>query len=118
MSVRANIAQGLKRTRKAAGKSVDDVAEQLGLSGKTISAWEVGRGQPDGDQLITICKYLGARLSDFYGREYDDLTEDEAELVSRYRSSSEQGKRQMAEYSYFILDMHPIDEDEQDDAES
>lgn len=107
MSVRVNIAQGLKRTRKAAGRSVDEVGQLLGLSGKTISAWEVGRGQPDGDQLIAICEYLGARLADFYGSEYDDLSEDEAALVSCYRSSTERGREQIREYAAMVAANHP-----------
>ena len=110
MSVRVNIAQGLKRTRKEAGRSVDEVGAVLGLSGKTISAWEVGRGQPDGDQLVTICSYLGARLADFYGDEYDDLEPDEAELVGSYRACSPKGKEQVREYAAMVAERHPKSE--------
>lgn len=66
-TIRKNIADGLKRSRKAAGMTVDQVGEHIGKSGKTISAWEVGRGQPNGDELITLCKLLGVTLKDFYG---------------------------------------------------
>lgn len=111
MSVRVNIAQGLKRTRKAAGRSVEEVGKLLGLSGKTISAWEVGRGQPDGDQLIAICRFLGARLSDFYGDEYDDLTADESELVADYRCCSPRGKEQVREYASLMAQKHPKSEE-------
>lgn len=68
-TIRRNIAAGLKKARKSAGMSVDDVGASIGKSGKTISAWEVGRGQPDGDELITLCKVLGVTLADFYGIE-------------------------------------------------
>lgn len=71
MSVKDNIATGLKAARKNAGLSVDEVGAVVGKSGKTISAWEVGRGQPDGDELILLCKLLGVKLSDFYGSEYE-----------------------------------------------
>lgn len=68
-TVRKNIAAGLKRSRKAAGLSVDQVGAHIGKSGKTISAWEVGRGQPDGDELIALCRLLNVTLKDFYGVE-------------------------------------------------
>lgn len=66
-SVRAQIAQKLKELRKSSGMNVDQVGAALGKSGKTISAWEVGRGQPDGDQLIALCKLFNAHISDFFG---------------------------------------------------
>lgn len=66
-SVRAQIAAKLKELRKSAGMNVDQVGAALGKSGKTISAWEVGRGQPDGDQLIALCRLFNAHISDFFG---------------------------------------------------
>ena len=102
MTVKINMASGLKNARKAAGKSVDEVGAIINKSGKTISAWEVGRGQPDGDELVLICAYLGCHLSDFYGNEYkelmtdvenyDDLSDDEQEIVRAYRHVSDEGK--------------------------
>ena len=102
MTVRTNIASGLKSARKAAGLNVDEVGAAVGKSGKTISAWEVGRGQPDGDELIILCKLFGVHLRDFYGDEYTDfvanssfaqtLTPDEQELVGLYRSTTEFGQ--------------------------
>ena len=97
MSVKVNIAQGLKKVRKAANRTVNEVGAYIGKSGKTISAWEVGRGQPDGDELIAICEFLECHLSDFYGDEYSDyiygskiaietLDDDEKELIGYYRT--------------------------------
>ena len=101
MTVRTNIAAGLKKSRKAAGLNVDEVGTVLGKSGKTISAWEVGRGQPDGDELIVLCRLFGVHLRDFYGDEYDDLvtendselSPDEQELIKYYRGTANAGKR-------------------------
>lgn len=101
MTVRTNIAAGLKQARKNAGMSVEEVGKALGKSGKTISAWEVGRGQPDGDELIILCGLLGAHLRDFYGHEYDDLvtsneplteTESEAEILDLYRQLTDKNR--------------------------
>lgn len=65
--IRTHIAAKLKELRKQSGMNVDQVGNAVGKSGKTISAWEVGRGQPDGDELIALCRLFGAHISDFYG---------------------------------------------------
>lgn len=65
--IRQIIASKLKELRKRAGLNVDQVGDYLGKSGKTISAWEVGRGEPDGDELIALCHLFNAHITDFYG---------------------------------------------------
>ena len=65
--IRLIIASKLKELRKKANMNVDQVGDYLGKSGKTISAWEVGRGDPDGDELIALCRLFNARITDFYG---------------------------------------------------
>ncbi len=65
--IRQVMASKLKEFRKNAGMNVEQVGQLINKSGKTISAWEVGRGQPNADELITLCKAFGARISDFYG---------------------------------------------------
>ena len=102
MTVKTNIAAGLKAARKAAHMNVDEVGAALGKSGKTISAWEVGRGQPDGDELIMLCKLLNAHLRDFYGEEYSDLidnvdeigelSEEEIEVIKNMRAIDDSGR--------------------------
>ena len=103
MTVRTNIASGLKRARKAAGMNVDEIGAALGKSGKTISAWEVGRGQPDGDELIILCKLLNVHLKDFYGDEFEEyvaesesamiLSAEEREFIEALRAADDEGKR-------------------------
>ncbi len=85
--VRRILASNIQRFRKAQGLSVDDVGEHVGKSGKTISAWEVGRGQPDADDLISLCRLFGVDISDFYGEfsSTEQLTETESDLVHIYR---------------------------------
>lgn len=102
MSVRENIADGLKEFRKRSGLSADEVGAALGKSGKTIYAWETGRGQPDGDELIKLCKLLDAHIEDFYGSEFrycvvdmtpeDELSEVDKELISLLKKLEEHEK--------------------------
>ena len=79
--VRAQIASKLKELRKMKGLNVDEVGAKLGKSGKTISAWEVGRGQPDGDELIALCRLFDAHISEFFGEALAVSTEDDFDDV-------------------------------------
>lgn len=92
--VRRILASNIQRFRKAQGLSVDEVGERVGKSGKTISAWEVGRGQPDADDLIALCRLFGVDISDFYGElsSTEQLTEVERNLVHIYRELDEPSK--------------------------
>lgn len=46
MTQREYIADRLRELRNAHGMSVDEVGEAVDRSGKTVSAWEKGNGQP------------------------------------------------------------------------
>lgn len=96
MTTREYMAKKLHEYRIAKGYSVDVVGAKIGKSGKTISAWEVGRGQPDADKLVELCNLYGVRIADFYS---DDVTQgvslenDETNLLEAYRELNEEGKR-------------------------
>lgn len=70
--VRKQIASNLKKFRKERELSVDDVGKAVGKSGKTVSAWEVGRGQPNADEMVELCRYFVVDISDFYGKPKED----------------------------------------------
>lgn len=92
-SMRAQIASNIRRFRTDCGMNVDEVGIAVGKSGKTISAWEVGRGQPDADAMIALCRLFSVDISDFYGREQTTEEQPERDLVERYRSLTGEGKR-------------------------
>ena len=48
------IASTLKRLRETTGLTADQVGAMIGKSGKTVNAWENGRGQPDAEILIKL----------------------------------------------------------------
>lgn len=53
----------LRRLRIAKGLSQSYVAEQLGVSGPSISGWEKGRARPKHDRLEALADLLGISLS-------------------------------------------------------
>lgn len=85
-TARRRIARRLKQLRKERGVSVDELGVAVGKSGKTVSAWEVGHGQPDADAMIKLCRLFGVGIADFYGESSDlaPISTDERVLVDAY----------------------------------
>jgi len=96
MTTREYMAEKLREFRIAKGLSVDAVGAVIGKSGKTISAWEVGRGQPDADKLVELCNLYGVRIADFYSGDVSQgitLANDEADLLGTFRDLNDEGKQ-------------------------
>jgi len=49
-----------RRLREAFGLSQDDIAQELGVSRKTVSTWETGRSNPSGDRLTQYAELLSS----------------------------------------------------------
>jgi transcriptional regulator with XRE-family HTH domain len=102
MTMREELAKKLKEYRQNSGMSVKEVGALVGKSDKTVSAWEVGRGQPDADLLMTLCSIYSVGISDFYGEEAGELNKDELEIIELYRNVNAEGKEKIAEYAALV----------------
>lgn len=91
MDARKYMAEQLHHYRKIRHLSTDEVGAQLGKSKKTISAWEVGRGQPDADNLIKLCNIYQIKISDLFAPD-DTEDPDERQLIGMFRSLPEEKK--------------------------
>lgn len=74
---REYLAKKLGEIRRFHNEKVDEVGKAVSKSGKTISAWEVGRGQPDADSLMKLCEHFGVPVMYFY---------DDSDIRPRMRS--------------------------------
>ena len=63
---REYLTKKLSEIRRFHNENVNEVGKAVSKSGKTISAWEVGRGQPDADSLMKLCEHFGVPVSYFY----------------------------------------------------
>lgn len=54
----------LKRCRKEKGLTQQELADQLGVSNKTVSRWESGGGYPDVPLLVPLARALGVTADD------------------------------------------------------
>ena len=52
----------LKDLRKEKGITQEQLAEKLGVSGRTISRWETGNNMPDISLLVEIAEYFDVSI--------------------------------------------------------
>ncbi len=93
--VRMTLATKLKEYRTRAGLTINDVGDKIGKSGKTVSAWECGRGQPDADMLLMLCELYGVTsIAEFYGEPIpaSSLSADEMRIIETFRNLNPEGK--------------------------
>ncbi|MCR1842794.1 helix-turn-helix transcriptional regulator [Murimonas intestini] len=104
--VREELAKRLKYYRELNNMTVYEVGNAVGKSGKTISAWETGRGQPDADMLIVLCRlYHIHSVADLYGEEAPLLSVDEKHLVDTFRSLNNDGRNKLLERASELLEL-------------
>lgn len=88
-----SISEGMKRARKEAGYTQDDLRRRLSVSLKTVMNWEQGIATPSIDTLMLLCKLYDCDLDYLTGRidckthsvqdisEYTGLTEKTIETL-------------------------------------
>lgn len=60
-----DIGKFLQEVRKSKGLTQKELAEQIGISDKTISKWENGNSVPDTSMLLPLCNALGITVNEF-----------------------------------------------------
>lgn len=62
------IGQFLKQVRTEKGLTQKAVADELGISDKTVSKWENGRGLPKPSLMIPLCELLGITVNELLSK--------------------------------------------------
>lgn len=85
----------LKDLRKERGLTQEQLAEQLGVSGRTVSRWETGANMPDLDLLIQIADFYNVEIREILDGERRDQRMDQEmketmQLVADYSNEEKQ----------------------------
>lgn len=100
--IREQLAARLKYFREQVGMTIYEVGERIGKSGKTVSAWENGRGQPDADMLLTLCDiYKIESIADLYGEAPSApsvLSVAELRIIEAFRGFNAEGQEKVLSY--------------------
>ena len=88
----------LKELRKEKHATQEQLAEVLGVSGRTVSRWETGRSLPDLDLLMLLADYHGVELRELLDGERKENTMDKhlEETVVKVADYSNQEKHKLA----------------------
>lgn len=93
----------LRELRKAVGMSQTELAEKVGVNIRTIGAWERGETIMNVEQAWDCAAALGCTPNDLCGwyethprEEGTGLAADEADVLSCYRASTPQWRRNIA----------------------
>ncbi len=81
----------LKMYRKQAKMSQAELAAMLGVSARTVGAWERGENQPDADQIWRCAEALGLSPNEVYGW----VSPDESRATSDLHDSTDSMERQL-----------------------
>ena len=93
-SARAILAEKLKYYRQRSGMTIYEVGNAIGKSGKTVSAWETGHGQPDAEMFMRLYYLYGVdSMSEFFGILDKDMPVSETELLESFRKLNDEGQR-------------------------
>lgn len=96
----AKLVIALRKGRKKMNLKQADVAEQVGLNGKTISGYESGISEPRIDTFFQLCKIYEldviSMLKEAYGLDLQTvafpMSSAEKELIGKYRGLDEHGR--------------------------
>lgn len=99
------IGRVIKESRVAAGLTQLQVAESLNRPQNTVSAWEMGRAQPDANTLFELFRVLGRSVDEAFGftKQPFEITSPEKEHIKKYRALDVYGQNTVSavlDYEY------------------
>lgn len=71
----SDILPGIRAKRKAAGMTLEQLADRLHVTRQAVCRWEMGDAIPTADRLPEIAAALGCSIDDLY-KNYNDQEDD------------------------------------------
>ena len=87
----------LKELRKEKGITQEQLAEKLGVSGRTISRWETGNNMPDISLLVEIAEYFDVSIPEIIKgeRKSEEMKEEAKEVAETMSDYAKAEKEQL-----------------------
>lgn len=95
----------LKGLRKENGITQEQLAEILGVSGRTVSRWETGTNMPDLDVLIQIANYYNVEIKEILDGERisENMNKETEETLLKIADYSNNEKKQLAKRICYLF---------------
>ena len=92
---------------KEKGLNISRLEKECNLGNGTIKRWESNK--PSIDKVEKVANFLGVSIEWLItGKEAPDLSEDEQQLLTKYRSCSTKGKDRIQETAEEMQQLYPI----------
>lgn len=88
-----NFAENFKKYRKQKGITQERIAEELGVSGQSVSRWELGSCYPDIELLPSIANYFGITIDMLLSNDKESQKKAQDEFYDTLNSMSDSEKR-------------------------
>ena len=100
--IKSNIGKTIKKHRKLAGLSQDELAAKIGVKRQTISSWEVDRTEPSIQDVQAMAKVFGCKVSDLIPDRTVYQVALEKTFIDDYYSLTEEHRKQVNDYISFL----------------
>lgn len=97
----------LQEVRKRSGMTQEAFAEQLHVSRQAVSRWESGRGYPEIEKLLYICRVYRVTLNELFADELPPVAD--AAPVTEAEQPPIEGKPLKRAFSDFLCNLSPYD---------
>ena len=103
------LGDNIKKYRKEAGLSQDELGEKAGVSGVAIGRYEAGTREPKYGVVLAIAEALGVDAFDLYGLERltdeqkHDLFDDRVRLLRIWDVMNDEGQKKVLGYAQDLL---------------
>lgn len=91
--------------RRNIGMSRQDVAQHLGVTGKTVTAWEKGARAPRANQIVMLAGVLNVRTYWLLEGRADEYMETGGDTASILRNQLETARLKLAELTELMNEM-------------
>ena len=90
--MKLNIGENIRKRRREAGMTQEELGGALGVSPQAISRWENGTSYPDIEFLPTLAKYFGVSVDILMGYKEDGIVSRLGELLQAFSAESRSDK--------------------------
>ena len=99
----------LKVLRKEKNLTQEQLAEQLGVSGRTVSRWETGNNMPDISLLVEIAEFYEVTIPELINgeRKSETMNENEKEVATTMADYATEEKSEILKSIQNVLPVHP-----------
>jgi len=115
-----NLAESIRYHRMKMGLYQADLGRALGVTAQAISKWEMGKAEPDSENLMKLCEMFEISVDELLGRRtaqeqasMDGLMLDEKRIIDQYRRLTDEGKAKAFEYLLLLQHQYRRDDDAQ-----